>query len=404
MKKLFFYTLFIFLNINTFANIQEVSNLLRVQFIGGNGADEFVVYFDTLAENGYNPEFDSEKYMSDAAGVPNIYTYADSVKVSINVLNSIGQGLTVPIGLRTKISGNYLINIIDLSSFNPTVGIFLEDMTTGIISNLRTTTQYSVYLTVGEFNQRFKLHFYPGLIVTILNESCLQSDGQITINNPSSLEWNYYLLKVNGDTIGSSSLTNYIFSNLDEGSYSLLMNNFNYSVEDIIYIESTDEISGNILPMNTIYYINDTIESFVENPNSNFEYYWYLNEILLDSGPNISFNITNAGLYNLKLKIYFENCEFETSNSFSVIQNITDIKIINSPKFIIYPNPSKDILNIKIIDKNFNKISIFNEFGTLVFNSDIKNEIIINELSIGIYQIILEGIKIKSSSRFIKYN
>ncbi len=393
---------------------QQIDNLLRIQLVGGTGADEFVVYFDPTAQNGYDPQFDASKNMADGAGVPNIYTYADTFKVSINVMQSMEQSLTVPIGLRAKIAGNYQINVLDLTSFAPTVGIFLEDIILGTTINLRSTNQHVVNLTVGEFNQRFKLHFYPGLNVEISNETCLQSDGKVTITNPTPINWNCSLMNLNGGVIGNSSLQNVVFNNLDEGTYRLRMDNAEgYLVEELINIAGADPVYGSILPMSSnSYFTTDVIEAFADQPDDNNQYSWYLNDLLAGTGSKISLNITSPGIYTLKLRINAVNCEFETSETFTVTQVATvGIETTESASgFIVYPNPAKDVLNIQINRKiGFTSLTVFDASGRIVHKEKLSSapgqqaiQLPLNELNPGIYQVILEGNNSRSTAKFTK--
>jgi hypothetical protein len=393
---------------------QQVDNLLRIQLVGGTGADEFVVYFDPTAQNGYNPQFDAAKNMADGAGIPNIYTYADTVKVSINVMQSMGQSLTIPVGLRAKIAGNYQINVLDLTSFAPTVGIFLEDIISGTIINLRSTNQHIVNLTVGEFNQRFKLHFYSGLNVEISNETCLQSDGKVTVTNPSSIIWNCSLMNLNGGIIGNSSLQNIVFNNLDEGTYRLRMDNGQgYLVEELINITGADPVYGSIQPLSSnSYFTTDVIEASADQPEANYQYSWYLNDLLAGTGSKISLNITSPGIYTLKLRINAANCEFETTTSFNVIQSATvGIETNESASgFIIYPNPARDVLNIQINRKiGFNMLTVYDASGRLVHQEKLSSaqgqqavQLPLNDLNPGIYQVILEGNNSRSTAKFTK--
>jgi hypothetical protein len=397
-----------------FSTQQQVDNLIRIQLVGGTGADEFVVYFDPTAQNGYNPQFDAIKYMADAAGVPNIYTYADTFKVSINVMQSMEQGIIVPIGLRAKIAGNYLINVIDLTSFAPTAGIYFEDLVTGNRVNLRTTNQIAVNLPVGEFNQRFKLHLYPGLNVEVNNETCMQSDGRITVTNTSSLNWNISLSNILGATLSSSSLPTSIFNNLEGGTYRLrMLNDEGYIVEEMVNIADADAVYGSISPMSSnSYQTTDVIEASVDKPAANNQYSWYLNDLLAGTGPVISLNITSPGLYELKLRINASNCQFETSTSFSITQPATvGIETNESASgFIIYPNPAHDVLNIQINRKiGFNMLTVYDASGRLVHNEKLSSsqgqqavQLPLNDLNPGIYQVLLEGNSRRSTAKFTK--
>jgi hypothetical protein len=112
------------------------------------------------------------------------------------------------------------------------------------------------------------------------------------------------------------------------------------------------------------------------------------------------------------LKMSGGACIFQTSTSFSVTQESTvGIATEESASgFIIYPNPTRDILNVQINQKiGFNKLSIFDASGRLV-HSEILNgaqgqqtiQVNLNNLAAGLYQVTLEGNQKRSTAKFSK--
>jgi hypothetical protein len=393
----------------------EVNNLLRLQLVGGAGADELVVYFDPTATNSYDVNHDAIKFLSETAGIPNIYTNIDSIKVSINVLESFNQDMVIPMGIAAKTAGNYQVNVVDMSTFAPSSTVFLEDRDLGTFTNLRAENQYNVNLPVGEHNGRFFIHFRPAVEVAVTNETCQQTDGTVAIVNPSTeQQWSVSLLDIAGQVVAQSTESNTAFTNLNDGTYTLRITDASgYSVDQPVVIEAGQVVEANIAPMTSNYfYTTDVIEASVEQVVSGMSYEWYLNGQLAGTGTEIALNVTEPGVYELMLKMSGATCIFQTSTSFSVTQESTvGIATEESASgFIIYPNPTRDILNVQINQKiGFNKLSIFDASGRLV-HTEILNgaqgqqtiQVNLNNLAAGLYQVTLEGNQKRSTAKFSK--
>jgi len=393
----------------------EVNNLLRMQLVGGAGADELVVYFDPTATNNYDVNYDAIKFLSETAGIPNIYTNIDTLKVSINVLEVFNQDMVIPMGIVAKTAGNYQVNVVDMSTFAPSATVYLEDRNLGTFTNLRAVNQYNVNLPVGEHNGRFFIHFHPAVEVAVTNETCQQTDGTVTVTNPSTeQQWNVSLLDIAGQVVAQSTDANTAFTNLNDGGYTLkIVDASGYTVEQPISIEAGQVVEANIAPMNSnFFYTTDLIEASVAQVVTGMTYEWYLNGQLAGTGTEIALNVTEPGMYELMLKMSGATCIFQTSTSFSVTQETTvGIATEESASgFIIYPNPTRDMLNVQINQKiGFNKLSIFDASGRLV-HTEILNgaqgqqtiQVNLNNLAAGLYQITLEGNQKRSTAKFSK--
>ena len=401
----------------TFYEVDEpqMTSLLRMQLIGGAGADEFVLYFDQAATDNYDINYDAIKFLSETAGIPNIYTNIDSLKVSINVLNKLDQDMVIPMGIVAKTAGAYHVNVLEQETFVPTSMLYLEDRTLGVWTDLRTTDQYTVNLPVGEHNGRFFLHFSPAVNVQVADETCQQADGSVTVSNASvNQQWNASLLNEAGVVVAQSSGANIAFNNLSDGSYTLRLVDANgYSVDQLVTIEAGINVSAAIAPLTSShYYTTDVVEASVQSVVAGATYEWYLNGVLKGTGTNISMNVTEPGVYTLALKMYGSSCIFETNTSFSVTQESTvGIETANDASgFIVYPNPVRDILNVKINDKiGFTTLSIHDAAGRLIHKEVLngaKGEQVIqvqmNDYAAGLYQITLEGNQKRSVAKFSK--
>jgi len=393
----------------------QISSLLRMQLVGGAGADEFVLYFDPSATNNYDVNYDAVKFLSETAGIPNIYTNIDSLKVSINVLNALNQDMVIPMGIVAKTAGNYLLNVLEQASFAPTSMLFLEDRDLGIWSDLRTTIQYSVDLPAGNHNGRFFLHFRPAVNVEVANETCQQTDGTVAISNVSTeQQWNASLLNAAGQVVAQSSGANITFNNLSDGTYTLRLIDANgYSVDQTVSIEPGINVEANIAPLTSShYYTTDVIEASVQQAVAGATYEWFLNGILKGTGTQISMNVTEAGVYTLTLRMSGSSCVFETNASFSVTQeSTTGIETsTDASGFVIYPNPVRDILNVKVNEKiGFTTLSIHDAAGRLIHTEVLNGargeqiiQVQMSDYAAGLYQITLEGNQKRSVAKFSK--
>jgi hypothetical protein len=314
-----------------------------------------------------------------------------------------------------KTAGNYQINVLDMAAIAPGAMLYLEDRNLNTFTNLRNVSQYNVSLPIGEHNGRFFLHFRPAVTVEVANETCQQTDGAISITNPSvEQQWTSTLLNLAGQVVAQSTNSNVTFNGLNDGSYTLrLADASGYTIEQLISIEAGQVVEAEIAPLSSnFFYTTDLIEASVEQVTSGMIYEWYINGVLQGTGPEISFNMTQAGLYNLVLRMSGTGCIFETSTSFSVTQETTvGIKTDEDASgFIIYPNPTREILNVKINQRlGFDKLTVYDAAGRLV-HTEILNgtqgqqtiQLNVNDLAAGLYQITLEGNGKRSTAKFSK--
>jgi hypothetical protein len=323
--------------------------------------------------------------------------------------------MVIPMGIVAKTAGAYQVNVLEQASFAPTSMLFLEDRMLGIWSDLRTTNQYVVNLPVGEHNGRFFLHFRPAVDVQVANETCQQADGSVVVSNTSTeQQWTASLLNTAGQVVAQSSGANITFNNLSDGTYTLRLVDANgYSVDQSVSIEAGINVEANIAPLaSSHYYTTDVIEASVQQVVAGASYEWYLNGVLKGTGTQISMNVTEAGVYTLTLKMLGSSCVFEANTSFSVTQESTvGIETaIDASGFIVYPNPVRDVLNVKINDNiGFTTLSIHDASGRLIHTEVLNGargeqviQVQMNDYAAGLYQITLEGNQKRSVAKFSK--
>ena len=139
------------------------NNQLSV-LVSGNGFNDITnVQFSDVATDGFDPEFDANKFAS-LHGQPTLYTLASGTDqwMGINVLGSFERSAIVPMGFSAGATGSFTfaVNNDDLATFDPSVNIYLEDkQNSNNWINLRNNSSYTFTASTTDAKERFVLHF-----------------------------------------------------------------------------------------------------------------------------------------------------------------------------------------------------------------------------------------------------
>ncbi|MDF2436994.1 MAG: hypothetical protein K0Q95_1370 [Bacteroidota bacterium] len=117
--------------------------LIRLGLTGNGYTDETVIHFNSQATDGFDRSFDARKFLSFNTDVPAIGSMIDSVFSSVNTLPSISNELAIPVKVKVGVTGTYTIQLNN-TSWMPSVScLVLEDLKTGIQTDLRSTASYT---------------------------------------------------------------------------------------------------------------------------------------------------------------------------------------------------------------------------------------------------------------------
>jgi hypothetical protein len=123
-------------------------------------ADETVIYFDSNATSGYDPQFDAFKLLNTYEALPNIYTIAGNDKLAINGLPMIGKDeITIPLVIKVNSKGEYEVNFTEILNFPSDVEIFIIDSEKNITQNLKNKSIYTFTLKPTSPDGRFLIKF-----------------------------------------------------------------------------------------------------------------------------------------------------------------------------------------------------------------------------------------------------
>lgn len=140
---------------------------LKVEGEGLNN-ETLIAFIDDATDQRDHP-YDARKLI----GQPGlaIYTLLDDDSYAIQGFPPlVNLNRVVDIGTKYGSNGQYTISLKELDNFDPNIGIYLEDMQTGIWTNLRVDSFYTYTAATGIFPDRFNLHFLPPTITSIDDE------------------------------------------------------------------------------------------------------------------------------------------------------------------------------------------------------------------------------------------
>ena len=361
------------LNPNFYAS-SSVLDLLRMEVQGNGFANEMAVYFDPTANDSYEVNRDASILFSPYPGVPNIFTVVDSYLLSINVMGELNIDKTVQLGVKIQTAGSYDLVATDMTSFPPSVIVYLEDTLTGIFTNLRNQPSYTVTLPVGTINSRFVLHFKPAITFSSSDETCNGSNGSVTINYPSAQTCDIRVKDINGNLIDSLNGVNGIqtIGNLSAGNYVAEMvlgiAPDLYYTSDYFTISGGNNVTASLTSNLTAVdiYTNATV-TFIASAQGATSFNWDFGDgTFLNNGPtNVSHTFTQVGNYNVTFIASNGICADTISTLIEVINtsginslNNNGIKVINDAEkiTIMFEHP-----------QGIGSIEVYNLIGERVF-------------------------------------
>jgi hypothetical protein len=338
----------------TFFSYTSVPNLLRMELNGMGSADESVVYFDPTSVSTYDASRDGIKILPTGPGVASLYTLVDNHKLSINVMGDLNQDYSIPLGVRIQAAGTYDIKATDLTSMAPTAMVYLEDLVTGTMQNLRQNAVYTVNLAANDYTNRFVLHFHPALGFNGNGETCAGNDGAIGISYPSASTVNVTVKNSAG--VAVSTLNNFngntTITNLSSGNYTVeAAFAGGFISTDYVQVAAGNAVSANMTASTqSVDLSNNASVVFTATANGATSYNWNFGDgTVISNGPaNVSHMFSSAGVYDVT---------FEATNSICSSVAHTTVTVL-SPTGIVSNNAE----GVKVFGTE-NRVSV--QFGSL---------------------------------------
>ncbi|MBE0638813.1 MAG: T9SS type A sorting domain-containing protein [Bacteroidales bacterium] len=131
---------------------------LLLKATGNNITTQTAIRFNPSATAAVDRLFDVNKLTTNSPDVPVIYSMVGNEKMAINTLPSVQGNETVAVLFKAGLSGNYTLTASSLSTIDPSVPVFLEDVSMNYFQDLRLNPDYGfAYVPYAE--KEFKIHF-----------------------------------------------------------------------------------------------------------------------------------------------------------------------------------------------------------------------------------------------------
>jgi hypothetical protein len=198
------------------------ADLLRISILGNDASDETVIRFSNASTEGFDTDYDAYKLMSMDESVPQVYSSIPDADFSINSLPEINSTVIVPVSYRAATDGMYSLNFENIVSFAKDVEIYLEDLNTGAVTDLRSSKSYSFETTAGT-SDRFRIRFEKSTGIGDRNQqgaSVFSLNKNIYVNNVHGMIQVYTMAGQQVTNLNSDgSLTTVGMNHAPEGIY-----------------------------------------------------------------------------------------------------------------------------------------------------------------------------------------
>ena len=352
--------------------------------------DETAVYLDLGSPQFIYPE-DGQKIFDTASSAPSLYSFSrDNVSCFSNSYGNFTPAMVIPLGFKVSDAGTFKISTTLLDNFDPTSIIRLEDRTLGVFHDLR-QGDYTIYLNqAGQDDARFFIHLsYPSIISTI-DAGCSNNDGNILVQQDSSLTWsNCILYDNNFNQLNSySNITgNISFTGLPFGSYKIVFAYGSYTaLKNVVLSGRSVTVSVSANTVNGL--IGQQLQFFSAATNAT-DYLWEFGEgSEIDGVMNPNFAYTQAGVYNVTVRASNSfGCE-AFDNLTVTISEATGINNLAGEDVTITTENKMLRIQFSKQFENENSFQVFSTTGQLMFSNTItstQTNADLSGLSSGIY-------------------
>ena len=238
-----------------FKQSSHITNIFRMSIEGNGFIDETVIRFTDDATNSFDGDYDAYKMRVSNSPAPDISTVINTdLDLSINSMGPLTNSIIIPVRTLVTVTGNYTIVADDFDDMPTTSCILLEDLLTGIFTNLRTTSTYTFNISASTTAPRFLLHIGAPVSGEAIDVVCKgDADGIGIATGSGSGPWNYLWEDLQGNTLqnnlsvaGPDNLTN-----LAPGTYI-------FTVEDATGLCATHSDTITITEPSTLLEVNST--------------------------------------------------------------------------------------------------------------------------------------------------
>ncbi|MCF8236118.1 MAG: T9SS type A sorting domain-containing protein [Bacteroidales bacterium] len=187
---------------------------LELGVAGNDQVNSTIVAFQENMTKGLDPSYDAAKLK----GNPDLALYTKLIEdngkdFAIQALPYFEEEYSIPVGIDISEEGSYTFEVVSMEQIPEDVHVYLEDLKTGTVTNLKEINAYTCILDeTGSITDRFVLHFTLtafGEEELQANESPIQiwaNNETINLYNPDQLEGTIKIFNLYGQQIMQTKL------------------------------------------------------------------------------------------------------------------------------------------------------------------------------------------------------
>lgn len=142
---------------------------INVRVSKNDRKDDMYVLFKSDATTGFDGKYDAHKF-NNIDGYPMLYSVLGNYLYSINTLPELNGSFSLPTHFKCTEGGAYTISLFDISDFDPSITVTLEDKLTNTLTVLN-NGDYTFTHNPSNNPDRFVLHFNKSAVSTTEREA-----------------------------------------------------------------------------------------------------------------------------------------------------------------------------------------------------------------------------------------
>ncbi len=294
----------------TITAINNTTNLLDVTNIA----------FNSDASEAFDPGYDGIK-SAGALTRHTLYTYMADANtwLLLNNVKDIETTSTIPMGFEPGVDGSYSLSFEGITTFDPTSYVMLEDKKLNVFHDVR-NGNYNFNAVATDNWGRFVLHFTPAAKFNSSNATC-EAQGQISITQPGTANWNYTIVNSNNVVIGSGSLNNNnsVATTVAAGVYTVTMvDNNGYTVVKNIQVNGVSPINATMQASSTVAEAGEDI-TFISTTANAATTNWNFGDGTTQTTATTTHTYTAEGVYTVTLTVTnADGCSSTTAQTVTV--------------------------------------------------------------------------------------
>ena len=325
---------------------------------------------------------------------PNIF-YLDSDsndldRICINNNQDIDLFFDVKVGALAH--GNYTLNFENISNFMIGSCISIEDLHTGISTDLRLDSNFTFMSDSTAISPRFKMTVEVDYDIHVTNSTCFQDSSAFVKLFGTGIHGSYFnLLDFTGLVVDSviANGDSLLFDNLISGVFNFSTNHSgrcSVDNQEIVILEPENVISNFITATDTFFIDSGNINIYFNNNSlGSSAYLWDFGDGTFSNQINPMHTFIYPGVYTVELTAYNDSsatCSDSFTKTLVVINNpFTNVfEHSNNQNLISYNNNFLNISSSKI----FEQIKIYDLSGRELLTANYNNRLPL-KLSKGIY-------------------